>query len=146
MIFCVCVCSVHPRQHVIHVEGERAAQIVARLLGERFPGTAFTVYPGPDFTRSDCHPSIRDSALSVEVQHLVAAELVIEAAANPDGLPKWLAFQYRDGGVSAYLEHDLPVVTRCRRDPETIQERAIYAHRPGTDAVLDCFRTDDDAA
>ena len=146
MTFSVCLISVHPWQHVAHLETERAAQIAARLLAERFPGSAFSFYPGPDVQRPDCHPSIRDSALSFEVQRLIAAELVIEEAVNPDRLPKWSAFRYRDGGVSAYRDHDLPVIETCRRDPDVIEERPIYARSLAPQDVLDCFRTGEDAA
>ena len=146
MCFSVCLISVRPRRHVIHVETERAAQITARLLAERHPGMAFGYGPGPDFRYGDCHPSIRDGALSLEVQRLVAAELVIEAEANPKGLPKWCAFQYRNGGVSAYGDHDVWAIEMCRRDSDVVQERAIYVHDPSPDEVLDCFREEENAS
>ena len=76
MIWSLYLLSVTPRRFVIHTEKERAAQITARLLAERHPGMAFGYEDGPDFRHGDCHPSIRDSALSVEVQQLVAAETV----------------------------------------------------------------------
>ena len=71
---------------------------------------------------------------------------VLEAAANPAGLPKWCAFQYRNGAVAAYRDHDLRAVEMCRRDPEMVRERAIHALYPSTDEVLDCFRTPADMA
>ena len=75
------------------------------------------------------------------------AQIVLEAAANPKGLPKWCAFQYRDGGVCAYRDHDLRAVELCRRDFDVAGERAIYTVYPSTDEVLDCFCTEaDDAA
>ncbi|WP_299821222.1 hypothetical protein [uncultured Jannaschia sp.] len=147
MIWSVFLLSMTPRRFVVHSDKERAAQITARLLAERHPGMAFGYEEGPDFRHSDCHPSIRDTALSVEVQNLIAAGIAIEAVANPKGLPKWYAFQYRNGGVCAYRDHDLRVVEMCRRDFDVVQERAIYAVYPSTDEVLDCFRTKaDDAA
>lgn len=146
MTFSVCHISVNPRRHIIHVETERRAQITARLLAERFPGMAFSFEPGPDLRYGDSTPAYRDSATSFEVRRLVEAELVMEAQANPEGLPKWCAFQYRDGGVCAYRDHDLRIVERCRRDFDVVQERAIYAHDPSTNEVLDCFRTEADMA
>ena len=146
MTFSVCQICVHPRRHIVHVEPERHAQITARLLAERFPGMAFSYEDGPDFRHGDCPPAIRDSALSVEVQQHVAAETLLEAAANPDGLPKWCAFQYRGGAVCTYRDHDLRAVEMCRRDFEMVRERAIYAVYPSTDEVLDCFRTAADMA
>ena len=146
MICYVCLVSTFPRRHVLHTESERAAQITARLLTERFPGMAFSYDVGPDCRHGDCHPSIRDGALSLEVQRLVAAELVIEAEGNPKGLPKWCAFQYGNGGVSAYRDHDLRAVEMCRRDFDVVQERAIYAHDPSPDEVLDCFRREENAS
>ncbi len=78
--------------------------------------------------------------MSFEVQQLVAAELVLEADANPTGLPKWCAFQYRNGGVVAHLDHDLRAMEGCRRDFDVVQERVIYSHRPNPDDVLNSFR------
>ena len=144
MIYSVCLVSVDPHRHVIHTECARSAQITARLLAERFPGMSFSYEPGPDLAHGDCHPSIRDSALSVEVQRLVAAELVIEAEANPKGLPKWCAFQHRNGGVVAHPDHDLRAVEMCRRDFDVVQERAVYAVYPTPGEVLDRFRTEAD--
>lgn len=135
-----------PRRFVIHSEKDRAAQITARLLAQRFPGLAFGYEPGSDVRHGDCHPSIRDSALSAEVQRLVAAEIALEMAANPKGLPKWCTFRYRNGGVAAYREHDLRAVEMCRRDFDVVQERAIFAVYPSTDEVLDRFRTEADIA
>ena len=80
--------SVFPKWHVIHARTLRTAQFTARLLAERFPGTTFGYGQSPDVRHCDCHPSIRDSALSVEVQQLVAPEIAFEAAADPEGLPK----------------------------------------------------------
>ena len=144
MIHAIHLLSVFPKQFVCHADTGRAAQITARLLAERFPGMTFGYEEGPDCRHGDCHPSIRDSALSFEVQQLIAAELVLEAAANPKGLPKWCAFQYRDGGVCAYRDHDLKVVEKCRQDFDVVQERPIYAVYPSTDEVLDRFRTEGD--
>ncbi|WP_299821981.1 hypothetical protein [uncultured Jannaschia sp.] len=146
MIWSVFLLSMTPRRFVVHSDKERAAQITARLLAERHPGMAFDYEEGPDFRHSDCHPSIRDTALSVEVQNLIAAEITLEAVANPKGLPKWCAFQYRNGGVCAYRDHDLRVVAMCRRDFDVVQERAIYTVYPFTDEVLDCFRDEVDTA
>ncbi len=143
MTYSILHISVHPSRHVIHVDTERRAQIVARLLAERFPGMAFSFERGVDLQRGDCTPAFRDSANSFEVRRLADAELVMEAGANPDGLPKWCAFQYRNGGVSAYRDHDLRAVEMCRRDLDVVQERAIYARYPSTDEVLDRFRVSD---
>ena len=139
--YSICLISDFPRRHVVHVETARAAQITARLLAERFPGMAFGFGEGPDCRSGECHPSIRDSALSTQVQRRVEAELMLEADANPCGLPKWCAFQYRDGGVCAYHDHDLPILQRCRQDIDMVQERAIFSVHPTTDELLDCFRT-----
>ena len=146
MIYAIYLLSVTSKSFVIHTEKERAAQITARLLAERHPGMAFGYEDGPDFRHGDCHPSIRDSALSAEVQQLVAAEIVMEAEANPKGLPKWCAFQYRNGGVAAHPDHDLSAVELCRRDFEMAQERAIYTRQPTPGDVLDCFRMAADMA
>ena len=146
MIWSVCHITVHPARHVVHADTARRAQIIARLLAERFPGMAFSFERGVDLTRGDCTPAFRDSAHSFEVRRLVEAELVMEAQANPDGLPEWCAFQYRNGSVCAYRDHDLRAVEMCRRDFDMVQERAIYAEYPTTNAVLDRFRrTDCDA-
>ena len=144
MIYSVCLVSVDPHRHVSHTESARSAQITARLLAERFPGMSFSYEPGPDLVHGDCHPSIRDSALSVEVQRLVEAELVIEAATNPKSLPKWCAFQHRNGGVVAHPDHDRRAVEICRRDCDVVQERAIYAVYPTPDELLERFRNDAD--
>ena len=143
MTYSVCHITVHPFRHVVHVDTERRAQIVARLLAERFPGMAFSFERGPDLERGDCTPALRDSANSFEVRRLVDAELAMEADANPKGLPKWCAFQYRNGGVCAYRDHDLRAVEMCRRDVDTVQERAIYADYQTPDEVLDLFRMED---
>ncbi len=140
MTYNVCHISVHPSRHIVHVDTERRAQIVARLLAERFPGMAFSFERGPDLGRGDCTPALRDSANSFEVRRLADAELIIEAEANPEGLPKWCAFQYRNGGVCAYRAHDLRAVEMCRRDFDVVQERAIYARYPSPDDVLNHFR------
>lgn len=124
MIYSVYLLSAFPRQHVIYTETERAAQITARLLAERHPGMTFGYQDGPDFRNGDCHPSIRESALSVEVQQLVAAEMVLEATANPKDMPKWCAFQYRSGGVVTHSDHNLRAVEMCRRGFDVVQERA----------------------
>ena len=79
MIHSVHLQPVFPKRFVCHVDTLRAAQITARLLAERFPGMVFGYDEGPDCRSGDCHPSIRDSALSHEVQQLVAA-------LNPTGL------------------------------------------------------------
>lgn len=146
MAYSVLLISQHPHRHIVHVETERSAQITARLLAERFPGIAFSYAKGIDLRHCDSHPAYRDSATSFEVRRLVEAELVMEAEANPKGLPKWCAFRYRNGGVSAYRDHDRRAVEMCRRDFDMVQERAIYAHEPTSDEVLDCFRTPADLA
>ncbi len=143
MTYSICHISVHPSRHIIHVDSQRRAQIVARLLAERFPGMAFSFERGVDLTRGDCTPAFRDSTNSFEVRRLADAELVMEADANPAGLPKWCAFQYGNGGVSAYRDHDFRAVEMCRRDLDVVQERAIYADYPTTDEVLDRFRMAD---
>lgn len=142
MTFAVCLISVDPWRHVVHIDTERAAQIAARLLAERFPGSAFSYVPGPDLQRGNCHPSIRNSATSFEVRLLIETELVAEARANPDGLPRWCAFRHRNGSVCVYSDSDLRVVEVCRRDLDMVQERAIYARYPIPDEVQDCFRTE----
>ena len=146
MIWSVYLLSMTPRRFVVHSDKERAAQITARLLAERHPGMAFGYEEGPDFRYGDCHPSIRDTALSFEVQQLVAAELALEAAANPKRLPKWCAFQYRNGGVEAHPDYDLRAVEMRRRDFDVVRERAIYARQPTPAAVLDRFRDTADTA
>ena len=146
MTFSVILISVHPSRYVVHQETARGAQITARLLAERFPGMAFSYAEGVNLRHGDSHPAYRDSARSFEVRRLVEAELVMEREANPEGLPKWCAFQYRNGSVSAYRDHDLRAVEMCRRDFDMVQERAIYARYPSTDEVLDCFRTSVDMA
>ncbi|PZX14167.1 hypothetical protein LX81_02966 [Palleronia aestuarii] len=140
MIHSIHLLSVFPKRFVCHADTGRAAQITARLLAERHPGMTFGYDEGPDCRHDDCHPSIRDSALSFEVQHLVAAEMILEAAANPMGLPKWCAFQYRNGGVEAHPDHDLRAVEMCRRDFDVVGERAIFARQPTPAEVLDRFR------
>ena len=146
MTFSVLHISVHPARYIVHVDTERAAQITARLLAERFPGMAFSYAAGIDLRYGDSTPAYRDSATSFEVRRLLRAELASEARANPDGLPKWCAFQYQNGGVSACRDHDLRVIEMCRRDAEMVRERAIYAVYPSTDEVLERFRTEADMA
>lgn len=140
MTYSVLLLSQHPRRHIVHVDTERGAQITARLLAEWFPGMAFGYAEGVDLKHGDGHPAYRDSATSFEVRRLVEAELVMEVEANPEGLPKWCTFQYRNGGVSAYRDHDLRAVEMCRRDFDTVRERAIYARYPTPDEVLERFR------
>jgi hypothetical protein len=148
MTFGVLLISQHPRRHIVHVETERGAQITARLLAERFPGMAFSYAEGIDLRHGDSHPAHRDSATSFEVRRLVEADLILEAAANPEGLPKWCAFQYRTGGVSACRDQDLRAVEMRRRDFDVVRERAIFARQPSTDELLDRFRMEacDDVA
>ena len=43
MTWSVCHITVHPARHVVHADTARRAQIIARLLAERFPGMAFSM-------------------------------------------------------------------------------------------------------
>ncbi len=146
MIHSIHLLSVFPKRFVSHTDTARAAQITIRLLAERHPGMAFGFDEGPDCRHDDCHPSIKDSALSAEVQRLVAAEIALEAAQNPQGLQKWCAFQYRNGGVVAHPDHDLRAVEMCRRDFDVVQERPIFSHHPTPAEVLDRFRDEANSA
>ena len=122
-------------------EGKRRAQIVARLLSERFPHAPFNYHEGFDVTRPLANPFILDSAASGEVRRLTERELRAEAEAgtNPEGREKWLMFIYDngkgpDGGpqLSCYLEHDRNVVKRCKADPDLAQIIEIFSDQPST--------------
>lgn len=132
----------YPHQFVIHAEGRRRAQIVARLLGERFPQTPFTYREGIDTGRPFANGFILDSAASFEVRRITEAELKAEADAgtNPEGRQKWLFFIFDtgkgpEGGpqFSCYLEHDRTAVTWCRADPDLAATIEIFGDYPGTE-------------
>lgn len=76
-----------PGAFVITVVSARAAQIYAPLLAERFPGNKFAIQEGGAWGAPDCHPSIRDSARSFEVERLAATTLKRDAETNPDPQP-----------------------------------------------------------
>lgn len=135
----------YPHQFVIHAEGKRRAQIIARLLGERFPQTPFTYCEGVDTGAPFANGFILDSAASVEVQRLADADLKAEAEAgtNPEGREKWLLFIFDSGKgpqgglqMSCYLEHDRSVVERCKADPYLAATIEIFSEYPGTDELI----------
>ena len=134
----------YPHQFVIHAEGNRRAQIVARLLGERFPQTPFTYSEGIDAGRPFAHGFILDSAASFEVRRITDAEMKAEAEAgtNPEGCPKWLMFIFDNGEgpeggpqFSCYLEHDRRVVKACGADPDLAATIEIFGDYPDTDEL-----------
>jgi len=133
----------YPHQFVIHAEGKRRAQIIARLLGERFPQTPFTYREGIDAAAPFANGFILDSAASFEVRQITEAELQAEAGTNPYGREKWLLFIF-DGGkgpqggpqMSCYLEHDRSVVERCKADPYLAATIEIFSEYPGTDELI----------
>ena len=134
----------YPHQFVIHAEGRRRAQIIARLLGERFPHTPFTYREGIDTGAPFANGFILDSAASGEVRRLTEAELKAEADAgtNIEGRAKWLMFIFDsgcgpDGGpqFSCCPEHDCRVVTKCRADPDLAVTIEIFGNFPGTDEL-----------
>ncbi len=141
--FCVCLDDTCPRQHVATAPSARAAQILCRLLEERFPGSTFTLFEDRGELRPFCHPSIRDGAHAFEVERLVAAELVLEERANPERLPRWCVFQHRNGGVTAWPEHVTGEVRAFRADPDVIEERATYAQALGPAEALAVFGVGD---
>ena len=126
-------CNVHPRIHVADVVGRRRAQIIARLLTER---TGLCHLP--------CDPaaSERDGGRELSADTAVALfqtaaeELLAEAQANPDDLPKWLLLIFDHGApnevrprfqFSLYLDHDVEVVRRCRANPSLIETIPVFA-------------------
>jgi len=134
----------YPHQFVIHAEGQRRAQIIARLLGERFPQTPFTYRESIDTEAPFANGFIMDSAASFEVRHITEAELQAEtdAGTNPEGHPKWLLFIFDSGKgpqgglqISCYLEHDRNVVERCKADPDLADTIEIFGDYPGIDEL-----------
>ena len=131
--------SQHPWTFVRSIEGYRSAQIVCRLLGERFPGEHFGVVEGFAFDTGLASPGYRDSAHSHEIERLVDAEIFAEVDVNSQQEPKWIGFRFgrssesANFGYSAYLEHDVDVVAKCRADPDFLEEKPIYAHYPPPD-------------
>jgi len=131
----------YPLQFVIHAEGQRRAQIIARLLGERFPQTPFTYREGIDTGPPFANGFILDSAASVAVRRITETELQAEAGAgtNPKGHPKWLLFIFDSGKgpeggpqMSCCLECDGNVVERCKADPDLADTIEIFGNYPGT--------------
>lgn len=136
MLHSVILNSTYPARHVVLAEGQRAAQITARLLAERFPGSNFSYVAGGAFERADCHPSMRDCALSFEVQRLVFNELKAEVG-NPQDLPKWRVYFYDSRAtvhgcwqVNAYLDHDLDVIRKCEADETLRGSAALFVSHP----------------
>lgn len=132
----------YPHQFVIHAEGKRRAQIIARLLGERFPQTPFTYCEGIDAAAPFANGFILDSAASFEVRQITEAELQAEAGTNPYGREKWLLFIFDSGKgpqggpqMSCYLEHDREVVQRCKADPDFAATIEIFTDYPDTDEL-----------
>ncbi|ATG46036.1 hypothetical protein PhaeoP83_04431 (plasmid) [Phaeobacter inhibens] len=136
MLHSIILNSTHPARHVAVAESLRAAQITARLLAERFPGSSFSYKAGSVFELADCHPHVRDCALSFEVQRLVSDELKAEAG-NPQDLPKWRVFFYDSRAtvhgcwqVNAYLDHDLSVIRKCEVDGTLRGTAALFTCQP----------------
>ncbi len=129
--FCVLLDDTRPKAHVANAPSARAAQILCRLLEERFPGSTFILFEDRGDLHPPCHPSIRDGAHSFEVKRLVAAELVLEERANPERLPKWCVFKHRNGGVTAWPDHVTGEVQAFRADHDVVEERAAYAQALG---------------
>lgn len=154
-VFSVKQSNIWPAAHVAAYDTERAAQITARLLGERFPQSSFTVREGDAFGGPDCAPGIRDCARSFEVCNLTRKELEAEAAENPDQLAKWHVFIFRGKSrkfplqIGAYLDHDLPVLARCKADPDLVAQESYYGEWMGPGELgdwLDDFKARQSAA
>ena len=140
--------SYHPKMEIAEIIGQRRAQIVAKLMAERFPGLAFGYAPSPVLAAPNTNHFLKIGANTFEVQRLTEQELADEVAANPHGREKWLMFIFDngagpDGGpqCAAYLEHDYPVVKRCMADPTLVKTFAIYGPLPDT-ATLEAKMTD----
>lgn len=138
----VYISNVFPAQGLAMVEGVRRAQIVAKLMGERFPGHTFGYGKAPMLTDPNMHHHLQIGVKTVEVQRLTETELKDEADDNPKGLEKWLAFVFDNGQgpeggpqISAYLEHDRDVVKRCKADPTLAEVIPIYSKQPSIDEL-----------
>ncbi|SDE83625.1 MAG: hypothetical protein DI616_14575 [Paracoccus denitrificans] len=125
-----------PGAFVITVVSARAAQIYARLLAERFPGNKFAIQEGGAWGAPDCHPSIRDSARSFEVERLAATMLKRDAETNPEGLAKWHVYFLRRPDTAAttrcraYADHDTPMRSRTFSSPDYIGTAIFYGDLP----------------
>lgn len=147
--------NVHPKQHVVLVESLRAAQIIAKLLAERFPQSSFSYENGGAFNRADSHPAMRDSARSFEVQNLVKQELAAETD-NPNDLPKWIVsfFDSRETvhkcwQVNSTFDHDTQAIKRIKSDPTFRGSQVIFADYPTPETtvlMLDAFAAQQEAA
>ncbi|WP_179381286.1 hypothetical protein [Jannaschia marina] len=129
--------SYFPNTGIAQIEGKRRAQIVAKLMCERFPDFTFGYAPSPILTAPNTNHFLEIGVRTIEVTRLTQKEIEDEAEANPDGLEKWLMFIFDngegpDGGpqCSAYLEHDFPVVKRCKADPTLAEIIPIYSEQP----------------
>lgn len=137
MAYSVLQISCYPNAVVCTVDSLRGAQIIARLLNDRFPEVQFSYDDWSDFGLPEAATEIRVAAAAVEVLYRMQTELEAERDINPGSLPKWLAFRFTDG-VSTYLEHDW-IVARCLADPSLVEVTEIYSEHPTLEEMLALF-------
>ena len=132
--------SYFPHTGIAEVEGKRLAQIVAKLMAERFPAFAFSYAKSPALTAPNTNHFLDIGVKSLEVVRLMQEELASEADNNPEGLEKWLMFIFDDGQApdngprfACYLEHDANVVQKCKADPTLAMIIPIYCDYPDWD-------------
>ncbi len=140
-LFCT---SYFPHTGIAQIEGQRRAQIVAKLMAERFPDFTFGYAPSPILTAPNTNHFLEIGVRTIEVARLTQKELEEEADANPEGLPKWLMFIFNNGQgpdigpqYCTYLEHDYPVVKRCKADPTLAATLEIYSDYPTNGEVME---------
>lgn len=134
--------SYHPATAIAQIEGKRRAQIIAKLMGERFPDFAFGYRDTPANTVPNRNHFLEIGVGTAEVTMLTQKELAAEADDNPEGREKWLMFIFDNGAgpnggpqCSCYLEHDYAVVKRCKADPTLAEIIPIYTDQPTTDEL-----------
>lgn len=85
---------------------------------------------------NSCHPSIRESARSFEVERLAATTLKLDAETNPEGLAKWHVYFLRSAHAPAatrcraHADHDTAMRSRTFSSPDYIGAAVFYGELP----------------
>jgi hypothetical protein len=129
MTFTVVEISTFPPRFVLSVLSERCAQLIARALGERDARPCLSYVSGGAFGLPDASVELRAAARDPALHDAIRLEIADEAPNNPLALQKWLIFRFSEG-KTAYLEHDVATVRKCRADPTLIDVTEIFARSP----------------